>query len=148
MADKYLMWFMRFGVPHLERQSTLEDCLDLAHMLEDADTYTYDQYGVLNCIEHVETGIIDPDEWDRLREEYATRLQQEYEEEKRSGGSPEIAGWINVRPPESMKSKPVMYEQYQAFYSEKLMWEAYEMLVANLGEGRVSIEDRTAEREL
>lgn len=41
MRNTYLMWFRRFGCLEMVVQTSLEDCLDLALMLDDADTAVF-----------------------------------------------------------------------------------------------------------
>lgn len=82
-GPKYLMWFSRFGNPHLVKQYYLEDCYELDDMLDDAETEVYDQYGVLNCVEHIDNGVIPDDEYDagldRWRAERDAELEGAYD---------------------------------------------------------------------
>lgn len=77
------MWFSRFGNPHLVKQYSLEDCYELDDMLDDAETEVFDQYGVLNCVEHIGNGVIPNDEYDAgldlWRAERDAEIEEAYE---------------------------------------------------------------------
>ena len=147
MANQFLMWFTRFGSPHLVLQSTLEDCLDLARVLDDADTYVFDQYGVLNCVEQVGYAVIPDDVWDELFDKYCEEQAAiEAEEHAKRGPNPKYVGMIYVQPPnpESGKKRSFSKELYGRYTDASRMNEDYAMLAKGLGEDRVVLEVTTA----
>ncbi|WP_432794443.1 hypothetical protein [Rhodococcus ruber] len=93
----YLMWFSRFGATECHAMPSIEDCYDLALMLEDAETYVFDQYGVLGEVEKVGEGVVPDDEWERGLEEY--RAVEVAECQASSEAIPRDAGAIDIRRP-------------------------------------------------
>ena len=140
MANQFLMWFTRYGSPHLVPQPTLEDCLDLMRMLDDAETYVFDQYGVLDCVEQVGYAVIPDDVWDELLDKYCEEQAAiEAEERAKRGPNPAYVGMIYVRPPnpESGKRRTFSEELYGQYTDASRMNADYAMLAKGLGEDRV-----------
>lgn len=139
MANQFLMWFTRYGSPHLVPQPTLEDCLDLARMLDDAETYVFDQYGVLDCVEQVGYAVIPDDVWDEFFDKYCEEQNAIEAEERDKRGPNPYVGMIYVRPPnpESGKRRTFSEELYGQYTDASRMNADYAMLAKGLGEDRV-----------
>lgn len=135
-SPQYLMWFSRYGLPHLETQYWLDDCYDLKWMLDNADTSTFDQYGVLNYVEHIERGVIPRDEWEAGLEEYIKTAEAE-DAEERATHPPAAYGEISVRPPADHHHHN-LWETYHTFRDRDQMCATAAWLADQLGEDRVT----------
>lgn len=135
-SPQYLMWFSRHGLPHLETQYWIEDCYDLKRMLHNADTSTFDQYGVLNYVEHIERGVIPKDEWEAGLEEYIKMAEAE-EAQEREANPPAAYGEISVRPPAG-HHHATMWSSYRTFTGRDQMRATAAWLADELGKGRVN----------
>ena len=135
-GPKYLMWFSRFGNPHLVKQYHLEDCYELDDMLDDAETEVFDQYGVLNCVEHIGNGVIPDDEYeaglDRWRAEIDAEVQEIYE---RAVKRVAFICRIEVRPPGELHTSG--WEVYSHYLSQAGAERDLLMLRDALGDDRV-----------
>jgi len=130
------MWFSRFGNPHLVKQYSLEDCYELDDMLDDAETEVYDQYGVLNCVEHVVHGIIPDDEYDagldRWRHERDLEFEDAYERGVKRAG---FTYRIDIRTPSELHTSG--WEVYSVYSSQATAEHDLLMLRDALGDDRV-----------
>lgn len=142
-SPQYLMWFSRHGLPHLETQYFLDDCYDLKRMLDNADTLTFDQYGVLDYVEHIERGVIPQDEWEEGFTNYLTTVEAE-EAEERAANPPTAYGEIKIRPPAGHQHA-TLWSPYRVFRDRDQMRAAAAWLADELGEDRVSAEWFTPE---
>ena len=135
-GPKYLMWFSRFGNPHLVKQYYLEDCYELDDMLDDAETEVYDQYGVLNCVEHVVHGIIPDDEYDagldRWRHERDLEFEDAYERAFKRGA---FTYRIDIRTPSELHTSG--WEVYSVYANQSRAERDLLMLRDALGDDRV-----------
>lgn len=135
-SPQYLMWFSRFGLPHLETQYWLDDCYDLKRMLDNADTATYDQYGSLNYVEHIERGVIPDEEWEEGFNNYMSMVEAE-EAEERATNPPAAYGEISVRPPAG-HHHATLWSEYRTFRDRDQMRATAAWLADELGENRVT----------
>lgn len=135
---KYLMWFSRFGSPHLVTQDSIEDCYDLDIMLDDAETWFFDQYGCLDCVEHIGQGIIPDDQWEQGLEEYA-RDQAATPPPTRESAT---VGAINVQSPPIHNAR--MWETYRTYSDRDQMQADYSWLREKLGDDRVRMVNHTS----
>ena len=130
------MWFSRFGNPHLVKQYYLEDCYELDDMLDDAETEVYDQYGVLNCVEHVVHGIIPDDQWEAgialWRTERDTELEEVYERAFKRGA---FTYRIDIRTPDELRTSG--WEVYSVYANQSRAERDLLMLRDALGDDRV-----------
>lgn len=136
IKPKYLMWFTRYGLPHLVAQDSIEDCYDLEWTLNNADTATFDQYGVLNYVEHIGRGVIPDEEWDAGLEEYIETVEAE-EAAEREANPPTGYGQIGVRPPAGHRHA-TLWSVCQTFRDRDQMRETVAWLADELGEDRVT----------
>lgn len=130
------MWFSRFGNPHLVKQYYLEDCYELDDMLDDAEAEVYDQYGVLNCVEHVVHGIIPDDQWEAGIALWRTERDAEFEEAYERGVK--RAGFtyrIDIRTPSELHTSG--WEVYSVYSSQATAEHDLLMLRDALGDNRV-----------
>ena len=130
----YLMWFTRFGNPHLQTMWRLDDCYDLAYALDNADTATFDSYGILDYVEHVTLGVIPEGEWDAGLAEYIKVARLEYAAEQKANPS---LGEIRISAPPAMRSHG--WETYRTYTDEAKMMSEYSALAGSLGPERVSV---------
>ena len=130
------MWFSRFGNPHLVKQYSLEDCYELDDMLDDAETEVYDQYGVLNCVEHVVHGIIPDDEYDagldRWRHERDLEFEDAYERAVKRAA---FTYRIDIRTPSELRTSG--WEVYSVYANQARAERDLLMLRDALGDDRV-----------
>lgn len=136
ISQEYLMWFMRYGQTHLVIQDCIEDCYDLEIMLDDAEMHVFDQYGCLDRVEHLVSGIIDSDVWETGLEEYKEELKKEKEKERKNDTTPKLIGTILLAPPKDFRSKTT--DTYKHYYVEDKMLDDYKTLRKHLGD-RVSL---------
>lgn len=132
-SPEYLMWFSRFGTPHLETQDRLDDCYELKHMLRNADTETFDMYGVLDRVERVGHGVIPPDEWESGLEEYVRQTGPDLTRSANDG-----TGEIRISPPPGVL--PKVWETYRTYTDHGQIQADYQWLCETLGVDRVVIE--------
>lgn len=134
MIPEYLMWFMRFGSPHLVTKYTLEDCYDLDLVLEDSEIHVMDSYGVLNCVEHIETGVISDEDWDKGLEAYREQLEKEAEEERADKPAPKpVLGEIYIATPPG-EFRRSGKERFRSYTDERKMYDQYHELSRALGD--------------
>lgn len=130
------MWFSRFGNPHLVKQYYLEDCYELDDMLDDAETEVFDQYGVLNCVEHVVHGIIPDDQWEAgialWRTERDDELEEVYERAFKRGA---FTYRIDIRTPDELHTSG--WEVYSVYANQSRAERDLLMLRDALGDDRV-----------
>lgn len=130
------MWFFRFGNPHLVKQYYLEDCYELDDMLDDAETEVFDQYGVLNCVEHVIHGIIPDDQWEAgialWRTERDAELEEVYERAFKRGA---FTYRIDIRTPSELHTSG--WEVYSVYANQSRAERDLLMLRDALGDDRV-----------
>jgi hypothetical protein len=55
---EYLMWFTRYGSVVHEHHETLDDCIELAVLLDDCDTSTFDSHGCWEAVERIGYGLV------------------------------------------------------------------------------------------
>ena len=136
-GPKYLMWFSRFGNPHLVKQYHLEDCYELDDMLDDAETEVFDQYGVLNCVEHIGSGVIPDDEYDagldRWQAERDAEIGEAYDRLDAARARPVRA--IDIRTPGELHTSG--WETYRVYADADRAERDLLMLRDALGDDRV-----------
>ena len=93
----YIMWFTRYGCAEMRSQYSLEDCYELAWMLEDAESCVFDQYGCLNSVERIGVGEIPDGEWEQGFE--AFREGKRAVAEKQLEAQPKPYGAVEILPP-------------------------------------------------
>lgn len=132
------MWFSRFGNPHLVKQYSLEDCYELDDMLDDAETEVFDQYGVLNCVEHIGNGVIPDDEYDdgldRWRHERDLEFEEAYE---RAVKRAVFTYRIDIRTPGELHTSG--WEVYSVYANQARAERDLLMLRDALGDDRVRL---------
>ena len=131
------MWFSRFGNPHLVKQYYLEDCYELDDMLDDAETEVYDQYGVLNCVEHIDNGVIPDDEYDagldRWRAERDAEIEGDHIHLENARAHP--IRRIDIRTPDPLRTSG--WETYSVYADAARAERDLLMLRDALGDDRV-----------
>lgn len=130
------MWFTRYGSSHLEVRDSIEDCYELAWMLEDCDSSTFDQYGCLDVVEKVGHGVIDEDAFDAGLEAHKARRHAEHEERVARGDIARPVGCVEIFPPTSNPRFNAWVEAGTAYTDEALRIREAE-LIAALGADRV-----------
>lgn len=95
----YVMWFTRYGCTETRVMDSLEDCYDLAWMLEDAEACVFGQYGCFCAVEKVGEGVIPNDVWDAGLEAYQKRVTARREAKREENPAPKPAGAIYVYSP-------------------------------------------------
>jgi hypothetical protein len=98
--SKYLMWFARYHTTEVREEWHIEDCYDLDWMLDDADSATFDQYGILCEVEEVTDAgsrIIPDDEWKQGLEAYKEKVLAE--REAKATPRPKPHGEVLIYPP-------------------------------------------------
>lgn len=93
----HIMWFTRYGSPEMQVMESLEDCYDLAWMLEDAEMAVFDQYGSLSAVEHVGHGVIADDLWDSGLEAFKALRRVELERSRQRSPSLKAVGCIEIQ---------------------------------------------------
>lgn len=93
----HIMWFTRYGSPEMHVMESLEDCYDLAWMLEDADTAVFDQYGILTAVEHVGHGVITDDQWESGLKSFMAQRRVELEKYMQRNPRPKAVGCIEIQ---------------------------------------------------
>ena len=130
------MWFSRFGNPHLVKQYSLEDCYELDDMLDDAETEVYDQYGVLNCVEHIGNGVIPDDEYDAGLDRWQAERDAEREEAyERAVKRAAFTYRIDIRTPSELRADG--WEAYSVYANQARAERDLLMLRDALGDDRV-----------
>lgn len=130
------MWFSRFGNPHLVKQYNLEDCYELDDMLDDAETEVFDQYGVLNCVEHIGNGVIPDDEYDAGLDRWCAERDAEFEEAyERAFKRAAFTYRIDIRAPSELHTSG--WEPYSVYANQSRAELDLLMLRDALGDDRV-----------
>ena len=118
------------------KQYYLEDCYELDDMLDDAETEVFDQYGVLNCVEHVIHGIIPDDQWEAgialWRTERDAELEDVYE---RAVKRVAFTYRIDIRTPSELHTSG--WEVYSVYANQSRAERDLLMLRDALGDDRV-----------
>lgn len=133
------MWFMRYGNPHLVKKYHLEDCYELDDMLDDAETEVFDQYGVLNCVEHIDSGVIPDDEYDagldRWQAERDAEIETAYNRLEAARARP--VRRIDIRTPDKLHTSG--WETYNVYTGAARAERDLLMLRDALGDDRVRL---------
>jgi hypothetical protein len=104
---EYLMWFTRYGSVVPEHHETLDDCIELAVLLDDCDTSTFDSHGCWEAVERIGYGLVSDfdervDEAIKLKEaRWAAATERRTEKVVKEG--PLFT--ISLKKPESMSAK-------------------------------------------
>lgn len=96
----YIMWFTRYGSTESHVVDDLEECFELADMLENAESCVFDQWGCLGDVEIAGQGVISGDEWYRGLAEFQAKRAREYEARRAvTKDEPKPIGAVYVFPP-------------------------------------------------
>jgi len=134
----YLMWFSRYGSPHIEQQPTLEDCYDLDVYLENAEMWEFDQYGVLVAVENVGEGVVPDDVYEAGLDAYRARQDKELAANPAKVNEP--VGTIYIRTPDKHARPYANEAQYCTYYDKTILEREKERLTNALGANRVRVQ--------
>jgi hypothetical protein len=105
---EYLMWFTRYGSVVPEHHETLDDCIELAVLLDDCDTSTFDSHGCSQAVERIGYGLVSDfdervDEAIKLKEARWAAAAERRKSEQAIKKGPLFT--VSLKKPESMGAK-------------------------------------------